>query len=337
MKVGSVDLEREVLLVAEIGNNHEGDPRLALELVQAAAESGAGAVKVQVIRPDRLVNRSQAARIKQLSRFRLPHSVFADLAAAANAKGVLFMASAFDEQSLDEISDLVAAVKIASGDLDFWPLLARAARLGKPIFLSTGTWSLPEINVAVNEIARHLPREQSLSSRLALLHCVSMYPTPLQEANLRAIQTLRAEFGLTVGYSDHTLGIEAALLALALGSRIIEKHFTLDKKRDSFRDHALSADPEDLRRLAAITRNADAILGNGEKRPSPAELESAATMRRCIVAARDLALGDRLALADLEYVRPMGGLPPSAAQRLVGRRLRVPLKAHEVILESHFE
>lgn len=337
MIIGNRDLKKQRLLLAEIGNNHEGDPVLALEMVAAAAEAGVDAVKIQVINPERLINRSQAERIAQLSRFRLPRPVLSKMADLAKEKGVLFIASAFDLESLGSIAELVDAFKIASGDLDFRLLLSRSARMGKPIILSTGMGTLQEIQTALHTINANLPNGHRLAQTVALLHCVSLYPTPLKEANLRAIETLRATFDLTVGYSDHTLGIEAALISLALGARIIEKHFTLDKTRTSFRDHALSADPDDLRRLAAVVRNFDDLLGSGEKKPSAAERESSTAARRSIVAARDLSPGTRLTLDDLDYVRPQRGLSPLVVDALVGRVVRSPLKAHDVILESSLD
>lgn len=337
MKIGSVDLDARIMVIAEIGNNHEGDPARALELVAAAAEAGADVVKVQVINPERLVNRSQVERVAQLSRFRLPVSTWREMAALAQEKGMLFMASAFDEQSLESVAELAAAVKIASGDLDFGPLLVRAAKIGKPIILSTGMAALDEIRAAVEIIARNLPVGQPLAESLALLHCVSLYPAPLETVNLRAIPILRSAFNVTIGYSDHTLGIEMAVAAMALGARIIEKHFTLDKTRTSFRDHAFSSDPVDMKRLTTVAHAFDVALGSGEKTPTPAEAQMAVAARRCVVAARDLAAGTTLAAGDLDFVRPRQGLPPLAAPTLIGRVLRVALKQHEAILESHCE
>jgi N,N'-diacetyllegionaminate synthase len=334
MRIGGLDLNRQRLLIAEIGNNHEGDAGLALELVEAAAEAGAQAVKVQVINPVRLVNYAQQERIAQLSRFRLPLTVVAEMAERAAARGLLFLASAFDEDSLREVAPLLAAVKIASGDLDFLPLLSCAAGLDKPLLLSTGMATLAEIKQAVDHIAAHLPPARTVAGSLALLHCVSLYPTPLESANLTAIQTLQREFGLVAGYSDHCLGIECAAVALGLGARIIEKHFTLDKTRQNFRDHALSADPGDIKRLSELMAAFDGLLGDGKKAPGPAELEMAAAARRSIVAARDLAAGEIIARADLDFVRPRDGLPPAAATSLVGRRLRVPVKYHQKLVEN---
>lgn len=337
MLIGKHDLSRQRMLVAEIGNNHEGDRTLALELVAAAAEVGADAVKVQIIDPMRLVNHSQAERIAHLSRFRLSPDTFAEMAALAESKGVLFMGSAFDVHSLEVVAPLLAAIKIASGDLDFAPLLVKAAGLGKPILLSTGMATLDEIQTAVQTIAAYLPAARPLSETLALLHCVSLYPAPLVEANLRAIITLHESFGLTVGYSDHTLGIEAAVASLALGARLVEKHFTLDKTRTTFRDHALSADRDDLCRLAVVVHDFDKLLGTGEKCPSKTEEEMAAVARRSIVAARDLPAGTILSNDNLDCVRPRNGLPSSALAGLVGRTLRVALKMHDLILENQLE
>ncbi len=336
MIIGGRDLTQQRLLIAEIGNNHEGDVAIALEMVVAAAEAGADAVKVQVIEPTRLVNRSQTDRIAQLSRFKLSFDTFAEMASLAHANGLLFIASVFDIHLLDQFVPLLDAIKIASGDLDFTPSLIKTASLDKPIILSTGMHTLDEVKVAVKTIGDNLSRG-SLSERLALLHCVSLYPVSFADANLRVIQTLRETFNLTIGYSDHTLGVEAAVISLALGARIIEKHFTLDKTRTTFRDHALSADPTDLKRLAEIVHAADSILGSGEKILCAAEVEMAKAARRSIVATRDLPQGTRLTLNDFDYVRPRNGFPPLRAKDLAGRVIRKSLQPHEVITEDHLE
>jgi N,N'-diacetyllegionaminate synthase len=336
MLIGERNLDRERILIAEIGNNHEGDPNLALEMAAAAAEAGADVVKVQIIVPERLVNINQTQRIEQLTRFRLSMETFAEMANITHSKGALFMASAFDADSLQEFSPLLDGIKIASGDLDFHPLLVKAAGLGKPLILSTGMSTLAEIKTSVDLIASSLP-PGLLADRLALLHCVSLYPTSLVDANLKVIQTLRETFNLTVGYSDHTLGIESAVASLSLGARIVEKHFTLDKTRTSFRDHALSADPADMRRLADVMHQYDAMLGTGEKTLTEAEVQMGMAARRSIVAVRDLPTGTKLTAHDLDCIRPRNGLSPSALPGLIGRKLRVPLKKHESLLTEHVE
>ena len=336
MKIGNRDLTRERILIAEIGNNHEGDSRLAIELAHAAVESGADVVKVQLINPERLVNISQTQRIEQLNRFRLPMQTFEEMAKIAHAKGAYFMASAFDVDSLEEINPLVDGIKIASGDMDFHPLLVKAASLNKPLILSTGMHTLKEIKTSVGLIASSL-NSGLLTEHLALLHCVSLYPVSLADANLKVIQTLQKEFNLTVGYSDHALGIEAAIASLSLGTRMIEKHFTLDKTRTTFRDHALSADPADMRRLADVIHQYDAMLGSGEKNVSEAEASMSEVARRSIVAAKDLSAGVFLKESDFDCIRPRNGLPPSDISFLVGKKLKTSLKRHDVFLKEHVE
>ncbi|MFN8413208.1 MAG: N-acetylneuraminate synthase family protein [Anaerolineales bacterium] len=336
MKIGNRDLTRERILIAEIGNNHEGDPKLALEMAHAAAESGADVVKVQLIDPERLVNISQTQRIEQLSRFRLSMQTFEEMANIARTKGALFMASAFDVDSLQSISPLLDGVKIASGDLDFHPLLVKAASFGKPIILSTGMSTLAEIKISVDVIASSL-NSSLVADQLALLHCVSLYPASLADANLKVIQTLRETFNLTTGYSDHTLGIESAVASLGLGARIVEKHFTLDKTRTTFRDHSLSADPADMRRLADVIHQYDAMLGLGEKNITEAEAGMGAVARRSIVAAKDLPVGTILKESDLDCIRPRNGLSPDTLPSLIGKKLLVSLKRHDTLQKDQVQ
>ena len=331
MILDGYDLNERRFVVAEIGNNHEGDASLAMEMVAAAADAGADAVKVQVIAPDHLVNIAQEERIAQLTRFRLPLSTFEDMARLARSRDMQFMASAFDLESLDSIFDSVSAVKIASSDLNFVQLLAAAASKGKPIILSTGMGTMDEVKSAVETIGQNLPAGNTLEESLVILHCITSYPTPIEQANLAAIETLGNAFPVTVGYSDHTLGIEAAIIAAGLGARVIEKHFTLDKSYSSFRDHQLSADPDELKRLTSVLHEFDGVLGSGQKVPMACEVDNLVGVRRSIVSAHDLPAGTFLSPGDLDFVRPAGGLEPADAAKVTGRRLRVSLKRHEAL------
>ncbi len=332
MKIGANDTAVRPLLIAEIGNNHEGDPAQALALVDAALEAGVDAVKIQVIDPPRLVNLAQAERIAQLTRFGLSDATIAAMAERTRKHGAWFMASAFDTGSLARVEPYCDAIKIASGDLNFHPLLAAAAHIGKPIVLSTGMATLEEIHAAVGVIGTHLPAGQQLGDKLALLHCVSLYPTLPQQANLGAMRLLSDTFSLTTGYSDHTLGIDVALLALGLGAKMIEKHFTLDKSRTSFRDHALSADPAEMRRLAAAVRGYAEVLGDGNKGEQIADRAMAQAVRRSIVAARDLAAGTVLRAEDMDFVRPGGGIAPPELAEVLGKTLSRALPRHAVLV-----
>jgi sialic acid synthase SpsE len=210
-------------------------------------------------------------------------------------------------------------------------MLQLAAKSRKPVVLSTGMSTLPEIERAVGVFSAALPAGVAVGDRLAVLHCVSLYPTPLVLANLSAIAELRDRLGLTIGYSDHTLGVTAATMALGLGARVLEKHFTLDKAYSEFRDHALSVEPAEFALLAEAIRSYRNILGRGFTDGELADAATRAVARRGIVAAREIAAGATITVADLDYVRPAIGFPPSAAEQVVGRRARNPLAVHQVI------
>src|SRR5579871_2715448 len=222
MLIGNIDLSRDVLVVAEIGNNHEGSFTRAKELIAAAAETGAQAVKFQTFLPEHYVTRHDTARLARLRRFALSFEQFAELAKIAAGHGLLFFSTPFDLASADALDKFCPIFKIASGDNDFLPLIERVASFKKPILLSTGLADLSDVERARGAAAR-VWSELGYEGNMALLHCVSSYPTPPMEANLRAIRTLAERFGCIVGYSDHTLGIDAATLSLALGARVIEK------------------------------------------------------------------------------------------------------------------
>ncbi len=330
MNIGPVDLSREVLVVAEIGNNHEGDLGRAQEMVARAAAAGVQAVKFQTIVPERLVSALQPARIEQLRRFAFGGDQFAALAETARRAGVMFLSTPFDVDSVGMLDALVPAFKIASGDNDFVALLERVAATGKPILLSTGMADLESVRRACSVIEA-VWRGANASPGLVLLQCVSAYPTPAESANLLAIRTLARETGHVVGYSDHTLGIDAAVLAVALGARVIEKHFTLSKTQSDFRDHQLSADPPELAELVRRVHAAEAMLGDGIKRVQPVEAATATAARRSIVARRALPQGHVLAAADLDWLRPGGGLAPGQEALLIGRALRRAVAGGEPI------
>ena len=335
MKIGPIDLDQEVLFVAEIGNNHEGDFGLAREMIHAAAAAGAQAVKFQTIVPARLVAAPQAARLEQLERFAFTREQFAELASIANAAGVMFLSTPFAPEVVPWLDELVPAFKIASGDNNFSPLLRAVGARGKPVLLSTGMADLPAIDAACKTIEAASP-DPAHPGEIVLLHCVSAYPTPPEQANLGAIKTL-AMSGRTPGYSDHTLGVEASVLAVALGARIIEKHFTLSKTQSGFRDHALSADPAELTALIARARQAVVLLGGGGKAPQAAEAATAAAARRSIVAREPLNAGHRIGIEDLDWLRPGHGLPPGQEDQLVGRRLRCAVGKGEAILPGQVD
>lgn len=331
MKIGPWDTDSRVLVIAEIGNNHEGDSGRALELAQAACEVGADIVKFQIIRPDRLVNDAQTARREQLESFRLPADAWPHLADEVRRHGALFSASVFDPDSLREYAPLLDVIKIASGDNDYAALLLEAARTNRPVLMSSGMTDSGALRRSVEFFAQHLPHRVELRDRLGLLHCISLYPLPPEQAQLACIPALAQTFGLVVGWSDHSVGIDISLMAMACGARIIEKHFTLDKTRTTFRDHALSADPEDLRRLCLFAHAWTKILGSGEHVLSESEIEIAHAARRGMVARHPLKAGHVLTPNDVDFVRPREGLAPFDAPRVFGRVLKTDMPRHAPI------
>jgi N,N'-diacetyllegionaminate synthase len=320
-------------VVAEAGVNHNGDPALAIRLVEAAAQSGADAVKFQTFDPASLAvrqapaaayQRQQAAATSQLEMLRglvLPRSGLEAAFDRSRELRITAFSTPFDESSLEMLLALgVPALKIGSGDLTDLPLLRLAAASALPLIVSTGMATEAEVDAAVDAI------RTAGDPPLALLHCLSAYPAPVEETNLRAIPVLRDRFGLEVGFSDHTTGQTAAIAAVALGATIIEKHLTLDRAMPG-PDHAASMEPEELTRLIRALREAHAALGDGIKRPQPSELETRQVARRSLVAARDLVAGTVLAPADLGAKRPGDGLSPFLLDNLVGRRLIRDLSA----------
>lgn len=332
MQIGNFDLDRRVLLVAEIGNNHEGDVQRAARMIAAAAEAGADAVKFQTIVPEQLVSSDQHDRLAQLRRFQLSRDDHALLAREAARVGVIFFSTPFALSAVEWLDPLVPAFKVASGDNDFWPLLDRIARTGKPMIVSLGLGGLDRASAIAAYCHDAWRRHGVASGGLALLHCVSAYPTPEASAGLGALRSLR-ELDVTIGYSDHTIGTKAAELAVAAGARVIEKHFTLDKAQSSFRDHQLSADPADLRELAAAIRRAELILGL----PDGIDAANSVAARRSIAAARDLPQGTALQWDDLTWLRPGAGLRPGEENRLVGRRLRRAIAAGQLLLAEYVD
>jgi sialic acid synthase SpsE len=333
MKIGGLDISERVFVIAEIGNNHEGDYGRAVEMVHAAAVAGADAVKFQTIVPERLVSATQTERIAQLGRFRFSHDQFAGLAEIARGVGIEFLSTPFDVESAVFLEALVPAFKIASSDNTFRPLLEFVASTGKPVLLSSGLCDADELRETLTYM-ESCWNGAPARERLVVLHCVSAYPTPPEQAGLAAIRGI-ADLGVTPGYSDHTLGIEAAVLSVACGARVVEKHFTLDKNLSGFRDHQLSADPAELRTMVERIRMAEQMLGTEEIVCSTCEAGNKVPLRRSIVAAADLAAGTVLGREHLDWTRPGGGLAPGMEHVLVGSRLNRSLRRGEMVLPDH--
>ena len=254
----------KTFIIAEIGNNHEGDVKLASELIRLASNAGADAVKFQTIDPLKLVSPTDTSRIQQLNKFQLSNDDYHYLHSVATEIGIIFLSTPFSPDAVNFLSHLVPAYKISSGDLTYSHLLQCVANTGKPIVLSTGMSTKNEVQEAISTITDVWSKTTS-SGELCLLHCVSSYPAPLDQVNLSCLKTL-SEFGYPVGYSDHTLGNNACVAAVALGAQVIEKHFTISHTYLDFRDHQLSADPSELDSLVKSIRQVETLKGQDSKK-----------------------------------------------------------------------
>jgi len=334
MRIGDFEIGKQTFVVAETGGNYNGCFETAVELVRKAAESRADAVKFQVYRAEGIVTKAAPSHVPSLtgskSQFERYKSLefskeqYQELAHLAKQLGVVFLSSVFDEECADMMEEFVPAFKIASGDVTNLPLIRHVAKKGKPVILSTGMASIEEIREAIKELPKN---------RLVLLHCVSRYPTPVEIANLRTIPFLREEFGVPVGYSDHTLGAIACIVAVALGAVIIEKHFTLDKNQQ-IGDHRLSADPQDFKQMVDDIREVEKALGRYAKQLDAAEVEMRKLARRSLVARDNIPQGAILTKEMLIPLRPATGISPSLIDQVVGKRTARAIKKDAPLVQE---
>ena len=315
-------------IIAEAGCNHNGDLDLAKSLVDVAVEAGADAVKFQTFIADQLVTpyavkadyqkkntgnekESQCGMLKKLE---LPFDAFKILKTYCEQNGIIFLSTPFDYASVDFLDGLkVSAFKIASGDITNLPFLAYITSKRKPVILSTGMSTLKEVHKAQETLT------EKHEIPLVLLHCTSEYPAPPEDINLYAIQTLNNTFEVPVGLSDHTLGIEVSLAAVALGAKVIEKHITIDKKLPG-PDQRVSLEPSELQALVKAIRTIEKALGDGIKKPSPSEIKTRSIVRKSIVTATRIKKGQLLSEANLTVKRPGNGISPTEWYRVIGRK-----------------
>lgn len=336
MRLFGKDLAHDIVVVAEVGVNHEGDVDAAAQLIKAAHEAGADAVKLQSYTPERFASNADPVRAQRVRRFCLDRAAHHHLAEGAKRIGANLFSAAITEDVIPMLAELFPVIKVASGDLNFEPVVRGAAATGRQVILSTGNSTVEEIEQALTWCRAEIGVEQ-MHERVALLHCVSAYPAPIEQANLLSIPFLRERFGLVTGYSNHVLGPEAVLAAVALGARIIEVHVTNCSKGREFRDHALSFEPPELAQLIVSARKVAASLGEFGKPLQPSELEIRTAIRKGVVAARDLRPGAVLSKDDLMYARPASEFAAAELPRLVGRRLTVALRRGDLVPRAGVE
>jgi N-acetylneuraminate synthase len=355
----SDSLAARVFIIAEAGVNHNGSVEMGEQLIDAAAASGADAVKFQSFRAESLVSRSakrasyqvrnqpgEHSQLDMLRKLELDQAAQRRLCEYARSRRIEFMSTPFDLESLDFlVSGLrISRLKIASGEITNAPLLLSAGRSGLPLIISTGMSTLADIETALDVVAFGAgnPQEprgmadfarqwgEKIKNKVTLLHCTSDYPAPMEAMNLKAMETLRGRFNIDVGLSDHSLGVSASIAAAALGASVIEKHFTLDRDLPG-PDHRASLEPDELSGMIGAIRDVCAALGSGRKEPSAAELETRLVARRSLVAARPIRKGERLRAADIAVKRPGTGISPMEYWDWIGKQAERDYEADDLL------
>jgi N,N'-diacetyllegionaminate synthase len=329
-----------VFIIAEAGVNHNGSIKLAKELIDVAVESGADAVKFQTFKAERLVSKTaekadyqkkttdvSESQFDMIKRLELDLSAHKELLNYCQEKGIMFLSTPFDHDSIDLLSDLgLQIIKIPSGEITNLPYLRHIGSLEKQVVLSTGMSTLKEIENALTVLIDAGTKKENITA----LHANTMYPTPMEDVNLNAMLTIQKELDIAIGYSDHTLGIEVDIAAVAMGAKIIEKHFTLDQAMNG-PDHKSSLEPKELKAMVLAIRNIEIALGGDKKKPSPSESININVARKSIVANQDIKKGDLLTDKNITVKRPGTGINPMKWDKVIGSIAKKNYNADELI------
>lgn len=333
-------LMKKVFIIAEAGVNHNGSLELAKKMVDAAIKSGVDAVKFQTFKAEKVVSRyapkaeyqqrttnAKETQLEMIKKLELDINAHRELIAYCQQKKIQFLSSPFDLESIDVLNELgINDFKIPSGEITNMPYLRKIGSLQKRVIVSTGMADLGEIE----DVLDVLTETGTLLENITVLHCNTGYPTPFEDVNLKAMQTISQAFGVQVGYSDHTLGIEISLAAVALGASVIEKHFTLDRNMEG-PDHKASLEPHELKAMVHAIRNIEKALGNGIKKPSPSELKNKPVARKSIVAARNISKGETLTEENITIKRPGTGISPMRWDEVIGEKAHKDYREDELI------
>jgi N,N'-diacetyllegionaminate synthase len=317
-----------VKIIAEVGVNHNGSIELAKKLIDVAAEARADFVKFQTFKAETLVTKtadkaeyqkeitdtdeSQFEMIKKLELDRKTHQELIDY---CKIKNIQFLSTAFDHDSIELLAELnIPLFKIPSGEITNLPYLRHIGKMGKQIIMSTGMSTLDEVHNALNILIESGAEKEQIT----ILHCNTEYPTPMKDVNLKAMLTIKDELGLNIGYSDHTLGVEVPIAAVAMGATVIEKHFTLDRTLPG-PDHAASLEPDELNAMVSAIRNIEKAMGNGLKEPSTSEIKNMPTARKSIIAKKSIKKGELFTEENLIVKRPGTGISPMGWDTVIGK------------------
>lgn len=329
----------KVVVIAEAGVNHNGRIDLAKRLIDVAAEAGVDYVKFQTFKAEKLVQKkakkasyqidntgSDDSQFEMLKKLELQYKDHAILIQYCNDKKVKFLSTAFDFESIQFLKDKIDFYKIPSGEVTNLPYLEKISQLQLPIVMSTGMANMDEVRAAYNVLVKNGVN----SDDITILHCNTEYPTPMEDVNLRAMLTIQQELGVNVGYSDHTLGLEVPIAAVAMGAKVIEKHFTLDRNMEG-PDHKASLEPEELKAMVKAIRNVELALGHGKKNPSKSEKKNISVARKSIVAAQNIKKGDLFTSENISVKRPGTGISPMSWYNVIGKSALKDYKKDELI------
>ncbi len=331
----------KTFIIAEAGVNHNGSLKIAKKMIDAAVEAGADAVKFQTFKAEKVVSRyapkaeyqkktttADESQLEMVKKLELDAATHQTLINYCRNKNIQFLSTPFDLESIDLLNKLALDIfKIPSGEITNLPYLRKIGALKKENILSTGMASLIEIEEALDVLTGAGTKLKDIT----VLHCNTEYPTPFEDVNLKAMLTIKAEFpGVKIGYSDHTLGIEIPIAAVAMGATIIEKHFTLDKNMEG-PDHKASLEPNELKAMVHAIRNIEIALGSSIKKPSPSELKNMLIARKSIVATRDIRNGESFTEENLTAKRPGTGISPMRWDKVIGQVAQKDYKEDELI------
>lgn len=329
------------IVIAEVGVNHNGSIETAKELIDIASEHGADIVKFQTFSADKLVThdapkakyqventKNSDSQFKMLKKLELSRDSFIELSNYCFEKNIEFLSTGFDQQNIKFLVDIgIKRIKIPSGEINNLPLLKYISQFKLPIILSTGMATLDE----VRESLEFLYKKGVKNKDITLLHCTSQYPTPLEYVNLKAMETMKKTFNINVGYSDHTLNYETPIAAIAMGAKIIEKHFTLSRSMEG-PDHAASLEPKELKHMIISIRNTEMLLGSKEKKPTSIEKENIKVARKSIVAFKNIPAGKVIEESDLDTKRPGSGISPMEWENIIGTKAKKDFKKDDQII-----
>lgn len=336
-------LNKKCFIIAEAGVNHNGDLEIAKKLVDVACDAGVDAVKFQTFKTENLVtknaekadyqkeNTGSGSQFQMLKKLELSYENHVILKQYCESKGIMFISTPFDFESVDLLEKLdIPLYKISSGDLTNTPLLKYIAKMNKPMIVSTGMANLGEVEKAVESI------KKTDNNRISLLHCTSNYPTDYEDVNLNAMITLKNAFKFSIGYSDHTVGIEVPIAAVAMGAEIIEKHFTIDKNMEG-PDHKASLNPQELKQMVKSIRNMEKAFGDGVKRCNKNEENTKTIARKSIVASKNIVKGENISYENITFKRPGNGMDPTFADEIIGKIAICDISVDEVITFSNIK